>query len=224
MVQILKSLRLQSAFSIIPLQDRVKSNIKKLNEQSAAAGGKTDSKDAPKKPASLSPFESMLYTNLSGAIIALVFCVLTDQVRRARQAWPNNTQLADFLPSADFLPAADFLTATAGCHGLSLLPEERGDGLIPLLLCDHERRGRERMSQIAACRMVASSTPFPLPSCRLPLPSCLPSPGLWPAHTPFCAARVRFVKALKPSSEPAPARATRAAHEFVWAPVSFSLF
>ena len=89
MVQILNSLRLQSAFSFIPLQDRVKSNIKKLNEQSAAAGGKTDSKDAPKKPASLSPFESMLYTNLSGAIIALVFCVLTDQVRRARQLGPT---------------------------------------------------------------------------------------------------------------------------------------
>jgi hypothetical protein len=65
-----------------PPQDRVKTNIKKLNEgkdaKSAAASAKAG--EAPKKPSGLSPFESMLYTNLSGAIVALVFCALTGQI------------------------------------------------------------------------------------------------------------------------------------------------
>jgi hypothetical protein len=39
-----------------------------------------ESADPKAKPPSLSPFESMLYTNLSGAIVALVFCFATDQV------------------------------------------------------------------------------------------------------------------------------------------------
>mmetsp|Transcript_21022 Transcript_21022/g.57935 ORF Transcript_21022/g.57935 Transcript_21022/m.57935 type:complete len:205 (-) Transcript_21022:157-771(-) len=56
------------------IQDRVKTGIKKMNEEeSKKEGGK-------KKDPKLSPFESMLYTNLSGAIVALVFCFATDQV------------------------------------------------------------------------------------------------------------------------------------------------
>lgn len=49
------------------LQDKVKKQTKALNK---------DKKDA--KP---TPFESMLYTNLSGAITALVFCAATGQVQ-----------------------------------------------------------------------------------------------------------------------------------------------
>jgi len=64
------------------IQDRVKTNIKKLNEGKDAKAGAASAKagEAPKKAASLSPFESMLYTNLSGAIVALVFCALTGQI------------------------------------------------------------------------------------------------------------------------------------------------
>ncbi len=71
-----------ATYACHPPQDRVKTNIKKLNEgkdaKSAAASAKAG--EAPKKPSGLSPFESMLYTNLSGAIVALVFCALTGQI------------------------------------------------------------------------------------------------------------------------------------------------
>eukprot|EP00281_Chroomonas_sp_CCMP1168_P031423 CAMPEP_0206247124 /NCGR_PEP_ID=MMETSP0047_2-20121206/19639_1 /ASSEMBLY_ACC=CAM_ASM_000192 /TAXON_ID=195065 /ORGANISM="Chroomonas mesostigmatica_cf, Strain CCMP1168" /LENGTH=329 /DNA_ID=CAMNT_0053672621 /DNA_START=20 /DNA_END=1009 /DNA_ORIENTATION=+ len=49
------------------LQDRVKKQTKALN--------------ADKKDARPTPFESMLYTNLSGAIVAVVFCALTGQIQ-----------------------------------------------------------------------------------------------------------------------------------------------
>jgi UDP-galactose transporter B1 len=52
------------------LQDRVKKRTKELNPVKPGA------KDP--KP---TPFESMLYTNLSGAIVALVFCVVTGQLQ-----------------------------------------------------------------------------------------------------------------------------------------------
>jgi len=50
------------------LQDKVKNTVKTLNPEKGAG-------------AKLSMFESMLYTNLSGAVIALVLCAATGQIQ-----------------------------------------------------------------------------------------------------------------------------------------------
>jgi len=63
------------------IQDRVKKSVKELNtpKPTGKDAKPSDGKPAGKGP-SLSPFESMLYTNLSGAVVALIFCFATDQV------------------------------------------------------------------------------------------------------------------------------------------------